>query len=130
MAQSFGSSGWTMKMSGMKAAQRALNDVSIQFDGSKVYVVGPTTSYAVHHELGTSKMGARPFMRPAAEKVRNDKSHWAQKVASSQGIPLNSQENIVKCVALAVAAEARAIATRKDVKDTGDTIASIQAREV
>jgi len=32
--------------------------------------VGPTTDYAIHLELGTHRMAARPFMTPAAESKR------------------------------------------------------------
>ncbi|WP_331232692.1 HK97-gp10 family putative phage morphogenesis protein [Natronorarus salvus] len=130
MGETFGSGGWAIKTTGINKAVNRLNDVSVQFDGSTTYVVGPQTSYAIYHELGTSKMQARPFMRPAAERVSGDIAGYAQRVSRTQGIPLNSEANIVRCVALAVEDEAKRIAKAKGVEDTGATIASIEARRV
>ena len=31
--------------------------------------IGPTVHYAIHHEFGTVKMRARPYMRPSLKKV-------------------------------------------------------------
>lgn len=39
---------------------RMVNDLSIR--------IGPTTYYAIFVELGTSRMPAKPFMTPAAER--------------------------------------------------------------
>lgn len=130
MTQTFGSGSWDLKITGMRQVKRMFDQIKIQFSGDTVYVVGPTTEYAIYHELGTSKMAARPFMRPAAESVNSDIGGWARRVSSSQGITLDGEEPIVRCIALAVESEAKRIATEKQVRDTGATIASIQARKV
>lgn len=45
----------------------ALRDsISKEVEGSKLSV-GATEDYAAYVELGTSKMGARPYLRPAIE---------------------------------------------------------------
>lgn len=36
--------------------------------GSMTAIVGPTVNYAVYVELGTSRMGAQPFLFPAADR--------------------------------------------------------------
>lgn len=122
--------GWGMSLTGFDAVMDLLEKVRVNFDGDTVYLVGPSTEYAVYHELGTSKMEARPFMRPATERVRANMSMHVRQISSSQNISLDSEANIVKCAALAVQNEAKKIADQKDVRDTGTTIASIQAREV
>lgn len=38
--------------------------------GGFVAEVGPSTHYAIYVEYGTKRMAARPYMRPAVEKVR------------------------------------------------------------
>ena len=36
--------------------------------GSMAVEIGPEANYGVYHELGTSKMPARPYMGPAADR--------------------------------------------------------------
>lgn len=122
-------SGWGMSVTGLSSVVDLLEQIKVNFDGDAVYVVGPATEYAVYHELGTSKMEARPFMRPAAQRVKANLGQYVQQVSNSQNIPLDSERNVVRCVALAVENEATKIADRKDVRESGTTIASIQARE-
>lgn len=127
-SSSWGSGGWGVSLSGLSTTKNLLDRVRVQFDGTTTYIVGPTVEYAIYHELGTSKMGARPFMRPAAQRVGGSIERYVQQVSAAQGIPLDSEENIVKCAALAVEAEAKDIADAKDIRETGDLIASIEAR--
>lgn len=122
-------SGWGVSMSGLDAVTDLIEQIAVDFDGDTVYLVGPATSYAIHHEFGTSKMEARPFMRPAAKKVQANLGTHVRQISNSQNIPLDSEANIVKCAALAVETEAKEIANRKDIRESGDTIASIQARK-
>lgn len=47
------------------------NSITYQTTGNAYYSeaeVGPTAEYGVFVELGTSRMGARPFMGPAADR--------------------------------------------------------------
>jgi len=46
---------------------RLRNSITHQQESENVEVIGTNTSYAAYVELGTSKMGARPYLRPAAE---------------------------------------------------------------
>lgn len=45
---------------------------SIEFDkrGDLAATVGSALAYSVHLEYGTSRMAARPFFRPAVERIR------------------------------------------------------------
>jgi len=45
-------------------------DVTIEGDGLQLSV-GSNLAYAKHVELGTSKMRAKPFLKPALEKYKN-----------------------------------------------------------
>jgi hypothetical protein len=119
--------GWGLSITGVAKVVSLFEQLQISFDGDTVYLVGPSTEYAVYHELGTSKIEARPFMRPAAERVQANLVGYVKRMSRSQGIPLTSEANVVKCAALAVQTEAKKIADQKDVRDTGQTIASIKA---
>lgn len=46
---------------------RLRNSITHQQESENVEVIGTNVSYSVYVELGTSKMSARPFLRPAAE---------------------------------------------------------------
>jgi hypothetical protein len=123
-------SGWGTSITGLATAIDVFESIKFQWSGGSVFVVGPTVSYAVHNELGTSKMEARPFMRPAAERVQSDPERFASEIAASQGIDISTEEGFVRALALAVQNEAKRIANQKDVRDTGDLIASISIEKV
>lgn len=123
-------SGWGVRLIGYDAAIDALESLKFVWNGERLILVGPTVSYAVYQELGTSKMAARPFMRPAAERVKADPAHYAGQVAGAQNIDISTETGFLRAVALAVQNEAKRIADQKDVRDTGDLIASITIEEI
>ncbi|HEX5164227.1 MAG TPA: HK97-gp10 family putative phage morphogenesis protein [Thermomicrobiales bacterium] len=43
--------------------------ITTQFPTDLSAVVGPSANYGIYVEFGTRHMGARPYMRPAAEAV-------------------------------------------------------------
>lgn len=43
--------------------------ISSQFPSDVSAVVGPSVEYGLYVEMGTRNMGARPFLRPAADAV-------------------------------------------------------------
>ena len=117
--------GWGMTLTGLTSAMDLLESVKMQWDGSELYIVGPTVSYAVYQEKGTSDIEARPFMRPAAERVRAN----AQTMLAQYG-PQAPQAGPVETLAIAVQNESKRIADRKDVRDTGALISSITYEQV
>lgn len=118
-----------MKVSGLMQTRDMLQGIQLQFDGSNVYIAGPTVDYAVYQELGTSRHPARPFLGPARDRVAGNIGRYAQKMSAKHGIPLDSEENIVKCVAHAVSEESAKIADAKGVRDTGELIDSHTVRK-
>lgn len=46
------------------------NSITSEFPEQTKAIVAPRTEYDIYVEYGTRKMRARPYMRPAAEKVR------------------------------------------------------------
>jgi hypothetical protein len=83
-----------------------------------------------YQERGTSSIEARPYMRPAAERVQADPEAYARRVASSQGIDLSSEDGLLRAVALAVQNEGKRIANQKGIRDTGALIASISIEKI
>ena len=89
------------------------------------YVVAPLVSYAVEQEKGTSSFRARPFMRPAARRVDENKEAMLDRYGSAA-----PRAGPVETLAIAVQNEAKKIADRKDIRDTGQLINSITFEEV
>lgn len=127
---SWGGGGFGIQLLGFNALREVLEGLQTRFDGSTAYLVGPTVEYAVYQELGTSSQAARPFMRPALDRLRSNPAGEIKRVASSQGIALAGEAQIVRAAALAVEDHAKRIADAKGIRDTGTLINSIEARKV
>jgi hypothetical protein len=123
-------SGWGTTVTGLANAVDVLEAVKMQWDGDTLFVAGPTVNYAVFQERGTSDIEARPFMAPAAARVQADPEHYAQRMASTHGIDISSDDGFVRALALAVQDEGKRIADQKDIRDTGQLIASISIEQV
>ena len=121
---------WGVSLAGFDAATDMFDQITTDFDGDATHIAGPTVDYAIKHEYGISKMEARPFVRPAAEYVRVNLESEVRRISSSQGIPLSNEENIIRCAALAVQDRMKRIADQKDIRDTGNLIASIRIEKV
>lgn len=123
-------SGWGLNLVGFASTIDVLESLSMQWDGDTLYVAGPTVNYAIYQEEGTSSIDARPFMKPAAERVESDVSGHAEKMAATHGIDISSEEGLLRAIALAVQNEGKQIADRKGIRDTGTLIASISMERV
>lgn len=94
-------------------------------EAEAAYVVAPTVSYAIYQEQGTSDIPARPYMKPAAEKVATNIQTMQERYGSQA-----SEASPIEALAIAVQNEAKKIADRKDVRDTGALINSITYEQV
>jgi phage gpG-like protein len=118
--------GWGMSITGLVDAIDVLQQLTIEYNLEATYIVGPTVEYAVYHELGTSKMEARPFAKPAAERVQQDLEGKARPFLEGGG----GEEAVVRAVALAVEAEMKRIVKQKDIWDTGTLHSSIGVEKI
>lgn len=116
-----------MSVTGVSSAIDLLNDVRTRWDSGVFYLIGPSVSYAVYHEFGTSKMEARPYMRPAAEKVLADPERYARQYTDS---PLRSEAQLLGAIALAIEREAKKIVKQKEIWQDGNLHGSIEARRI
>ena len=56
-------------------------DTNVEYKKGKLIVkVGNNMEYAPYHEFGTKKMPARPFIKPALEKIQKDLPKIVEKV--------------------------------------------------
>lgn len=56
----------------MSDTGRLANSITFDKQGPLTATVGSHLAYAVHLEYGTIKMAARPFFRPAVERIRGE----------------------------------------------------------
>lgn len=124
------SAGWGAQLIGYANAVDVLQAMQFRFSQDATYICGPTVGYGVFHELGTSKMEARPFAKPAAERVQADPEAHAQRVAATQGIDISSEAGLVKAIAVAVQIEMQEIIEEKDIWETGALHGSVSIERV
>jgi hypothetical protein len=121
--------GFGIDVVGIGAVLDMLESLKFEFGDGVVYIVGPTVEYAIYHEMGTSKMKARPFARPAAERVQ---ANLDTKIGGflDGGLGSAGEEEILQATALAVEAEMKRIITQKGLIDTGTMRASVRIEKV
>jgi len=119
--------GWGLTLTGIDTVFNLFEVLKSQWEDDTLYIVAPTVNYAVYQERGTSDIEARPFMAPAAERVMANPQAMIAKYAQE---PVTDEESLVKTLAIAVQNEAKRIANRKGVRDTGALINSITFERV
>jgi TRAP-type uncharacterized transport system substrate-binding protein len=112
--------GLTSTMDLFAQVRAAWND-----EADAVYIAAPTVNYAVYQERGTSDIDARPFMRPAADRVNANPEAMIERYGSAA-----PTAGPVETLAIAVQNEAKKIADEKEIRDTGALINSISYAEV
>lgn len=123
--------GWGLSITGFDAVFDLFDQLKFQMGGDgTVYIVAPTVEYAVFHEVGTSKMEARPFARPAAERVQAAPAKHAKAIAAGTGIDISTEDGLVRATALAVEREMKSIIKQKEIWDTGTMHASVTVQKV
>ena len=116
---------WGISTSGVARTIGALSTLDIGVDDDAVYVVGPSVEYAIYVDQGTSRMEARPFVEPAAQRVQANLGELlGDDVLSAGG------EALAKQAALAVEREMKRIITEKDAVDTGAMRASVTVERI
>jgi hypothetical protein len=114
--------GWGMQIAGLANVMGMFDNLEASIgDSGTVYFVGTNVEYSIYVELGTSKMSAQPYIRPAVEEFNRGPMAYIQK--HQPGANPSSTEELVKVSALALE---RDIAERAPV-DTGNLQASIKA---
>lgn len=118
---------WGARLVGLDAAFDLFDSVRVRYEGDTVYVVGPTVEYAVYQDRGTSSIEARPFVKPAAERVQNNHAAKAGRFLDGDE---PTEESVVRATALAVEREMKTIVREKDIWDIGALHASITTAKV
>jgi len=122
-------SGWGAQITGLGSTLNVLDSLAVDFGDDAVYVVGPTVEYAIYVDQGTSKMEARPYAKPAAERVQANLSSSVGQYLD-RSVLESGEDSVVRAAALAVQAEMQRIITDKGAVDTGTLRASVTVSKV
>ncbi|MWG34824.1 hypothetical protein [Halomarina oriensis] len=109
------------EMTGVLSLIETLDDIKDRWGvGTVSWEIGTNVEYAVYVAFGTSRMAARPYLRPALEEAARKLDVFAAQA--------NSLEALVRDIALYVEKRAKGILTEKDAVDTGNLRGSVEAR--
>lgn len=84
-----------------------------------VWEIGPSTDYDVYVEFGTSRMPARPYVKPGAEKGMEALGELVTKAKDVDGL--------LRLLALKMESGMKYVVKEKDIIDTGNLWRSIEA---
>jgi len=149
---------FTLSLDGNQRAKQAINKVKRDFSDAPEKVVGTNVEYAIHIEFGTRphritpddaevlrfEAGGeevfamevqhpgndpKPFLRPAVNDARRNPKGFIRKNTSTALDRLDSAEDVVEALALAVERRTKEIITEKGLIDTGTLRASIRTAD-
>ena len=109
--------GWGMSMLGHAALMKSFKAmIPAQTD---VWEIGPQTDYDVYVEFGTSRMPARPYVKPGAERG----------MAALGELELKAKDvnALLRLLALKIEGEIKHVIEEKSIIDTGNLLRSVEA---
>lgn len=132
-----------VRLVGYSSILSGLEELTDQVGGDTVYVVGTSVEYGVHLEFGTRKMQQYPWLRPAVREFKSNPERFVSKHANKSVDDLESADDAVRTVALALEKRMKMNVSAGDVSSrspgtegghpkvqTGNLRASIEAEKV
>jgi hypothetical protein len=113
--------------SGFDALEERLNALEERVTDTASWVVGTRVEYAVYLEFGTRHMDPKPFLRPAVQEAKTNTAGFIRKNTKLTLADIDSAEELVQTLALALERRIKEIITEKDLIETGTLRASIAA---
>jgi hypothetical protein len=118
----------TLELQGLEQALARLEELEEDVETLSTYTVGTGVEYAVYLEFGTSKMDAKPFVRPTINEVRIQGVDGF--IAHNTKTTVDAQESlndVIRILAFAMERRMKEIITQKGLIETGTLRASIVA---
>lgn len=115
------------ELDGVETLLEDLEDLEERWTGGGEWVVGTRVEYAVYLEFGTSKMDPKPFFRPVLAEVKTGMENFIDRNTRTSVDDIDSIEEFVQTLALAMERRIKEIITEKGLIDTGTLRASITA---
>jgi len=119
---------FSLGLDGIEQAIDEIDDTIDDLESDQRYVVGTGVEYAIYLESGTSKMDAKPFFRPAINEVRiQGVDGFIRHNTRTSVEELETTDDVLKVLALALERRIKEIITQKGLIDTGTLRASVVA---
>lgn len=117
-----------MEVDGISTTLEEIDDLEERWTGGADWVVGTRVEYAVFLEYGTRHMDPKPFMRPVIVEVSmHGPENFVDRHTRTSADDVDSIEEFLRVLALALERRIKEIITRKGLIDTGTLRASIAA---
>lgn len=104
-----------------------MEDLQENASGGGTWFVGTAVEYSIYLEFGTSKMDAKPFVRPALAEARRDLESFIKRNTEREIGDFETAGEVVRAIAFALERKIKEIITKKSLIDTGTLRASVLA---
>lgn len=119
---------FSLDLGGFERALDEIDGTIEDLETQKHYLVGTAVEYSIYLEAGTSKMDAKPFFGPAINEVRlQGVDGFIRHNTRTSVEALDTVDDVLKVLALALERRVKEIITQKGLIDTGTLRASIVA---
>jgi hypothetical protein len=118
---------FSFDLGGVEDLKVELQEEATRWSGGGTAYAGTAVEYAIYVEFGTSKMDPRPYFRPALSEARGNIPGFIADNTGKTVETIDSADELVRTVALALERRVKEIITRKGLIDTGTLRASIRA---
>jgi len=120
--------GFDVDVQGFDAAIEELKDIEDDLGQGGPWVVGTAVNYSIYLEFGTSRMRARPFVRPVLSEVRTQGiEDFIQDNTRTSVAQIDDVNELVRVLALSMERRIKEVITEKGLIDTGTLRASVAA---
>lgn len=117
-----------LSLDGLDEIIEELDDLEDSVETITTFTVGTAVEYSLYLEFGTSKMDAKPFVRPALAEVRaQGVDGFISRNTGTSVNALDDIDSVLRVLALSLERRIKEIITRKGLIDTGTLRASIVA---
>lgn len=117
-----------LNIDGLLDVQKSLDDLEDRWTGGDRWVVGTGVEYAIYLEFGTRHMDPKPFVRPAVRELRlQGVEGFIRHNTRTSVEEIDSVNELVRVLALALERRIKEIITQKGLIDTGTLRASVAA---
>ncbi|QLH77455.1 hypothetical protein HZS55_09170 [Halosimplex rubrum] len=116
-----------LELDGLDALETRIEELQEDYREPDNWFVGTAVEYAIFLEFGTSKMDAKPFVRPAVHAYQSNLEAAIATDTRKTLDDIDSAEELVQTIAFGLERRIKRIITAKGLIETGTMRASVKA---